>query len=112
IDPDVVRQLLYTSEKQDSLAALTPRENEVLEAMAEGLSNRGISERLFVSVSSVEKAISALFDKLGLHAGESTSRRVAAVLAYLNRRLPARTLPSSARARPKRIGALRDEGGA
>src|SRR5699024_2477404 len=85
IDPDVVRQLLYTSEEQDSLAALTPRENEVREAMAEGLAHRGSSERLFVSVSSVEKAISAIFDKLGLHAGESTSRRVAAVLAYLNR---------------------------
>ncbi|WP_413336736.1 response regulator [Brevibacterium sp. GP-SGM9] len=84
IDPDVVRQLLNTSEKQNSLSALTPRENEVLEAMAEGLSNRGIAERLYVSISSVEKAISAIFDKLGLHAGETTSRRVAAVLAFLD----------------------------
>lgn len=85
IDPEVVRQLLSTSEKQNSLAALTPRENEVLETMAEGLSNRGIADRLFVSISSVEKAISAIFDKLGLHAGETTSRRVAAVLHYLDR---------------------------
>lgn len=84
IDPDVVRQLLNISEKQNSLSALTPRENEVLEAMAEGLSNRGIAERLYVSISSVEKAISAIFDKLGLHAGETTSRRVAAVLAFLD----------------------------
>src|SRR5699024_9713047 len=75
IDPDVVRQLLYTSEKQDSLAALTPRENEVLEAMAEGLSNRGISERLFVSVSSVEKAISAIFAKIGPPAGGPPAAR-------------------------------------
>ena len=85
IDPDVVRQLLTTSERQNTLSTLTPRESEVLEAMAEGLSNRGIGERLFVSVSSVEKAISAIFDKLGLQAGETTSRRVEAVLAYLNR---------------------------
>lgn len=85
IDPEVVRQLLNTSEKPDRLASLTPRESEVLETMAEGLSNRGIAERLFVSVSSVEKAISSIFDKLGLHAGETTSRRVAAVLHYLDR---------------------------
>lgn len=85
IDPEVVRQLLRTSERQSTLSSLTPRENDVLAAMAEGLSNRGIAERLFVSVSSVEKAISAIFDKLGLEAGESTSRRVAAVLHYLDR---------------------------
>ncbi|MDN5735795.1 MAG: response regulator transcription factor, partial [Brevibacterium aurantiacum] len=65
IDPEVVRQLLSSSEKQNSLSALTPRENEVLETMAEGLSNRGIAERLYVSISSVEKAISSIFDKLG-----------------------------------------------
>ena len=85
IDPDVVRQLLTTSERQNTLSTLTTRESEVLEAMAEGLSNRGIGERLYVSVSSVEKAISAIFDKLGLQAGETTSRRVEAVLAYLDR---------------------------
>ena len=85
IDPEVVRQLLSTSEQQNSLSTLTPRENEVLETMAEGLSNRGIAERLYVSISSVEKAISSIFDKLGLHAGETTSRRVAAVLHYLDK---------------------------
>ncbi|WP_101569918.1 MULTISPECIES: response regulator transcription factor [unclassified Brevibacterium] len=84
IDPEVVRQLLSSSEQQNSLSALTPRENEVLRAMAEGLSNRGIAERLYVSISSVEKAISSIFDKLGLQAGETTSRRVAAVLHYLD----------------------------
>lgn len=84
IDPEVVRQLLSSSEKQNSLSELTPRENEVLETMAEGLSNRGIAERLYVSISSVEKAISSIFDKLGLHAGQTTSRRVAAVLHYLD----------------------------
>ncbi|MDN6135744.1 MAG: response regulator transcription factor, partial [Brevibacterium sp.] len=60
IDPEVVRQLLTSSGKQNSLSALTPRESEVLQTMAEGLSNRGIAERLYVSISSVEKAISSI----------------------------------------------------
>lgn len=85
IDPEVVRQLLSTADRSTMLRSLTGREAEVLAAMAEGLSNRGIAERLFVSVSSVEKAISSIFDKLGLIAGETTSRRVAAVLRYLGR---------------------------
>lgn len=85
IDPEVVRQLLRTSERQSTLEALSPREHDVLEAMAEGLSNRGIAERLYVSISSVEKAISAIFDKLDLQVGETTSRRVAAVLRFLDR---------------------------
>ena len=84
IDPEVVRQLLSSSETHNSLSALTPREDEVLQTMAEGLSNRGIAERLYVSISSVEKAISSIFDKLELHAGQTTSRRVAAVLHYLD----------------------------
>src|SRR5699024_11370550 len=63
-----------------------PRELEVLEAMAEGLSNRGIAERLFLSLSTVEKAISAIFDKLDLTGDEQTSRRVQAVLRYLDER--------------------------
>ena len=83
IDPDVVRQLLTTSERQNTLSTLTPRESEVLEAMAEGLSNRGIAERLFLSVSTVEKAGSAIFDKLDLAGEEQSSRRVLAVLRYL-----------------------------
>ena len=84
IDAEVVRQLVTDPEKPRALDALTPRENEVLAAMAEGLSNRGIAQRLFVSLSSVEKAVSSIFDRLELPAGETTSRRVAAVLQYLD----------------------------
>ena len=85
IDAEVVRQLIGAPEKPNALESLTARENEVLEAMAEGLSNRGIAERLFISISSVEKAVSSIFDRLELQASDTTSRRVAAVLQYLDR---------------------------
>ncbi|MGP9536862.1 response regulator [Brachybacterium sp. AOP43-C2-M15] len=86
IDPAVVRALLRTPERREGVERLTPREVEVLETMAEGLSNRGIAERLFLSLSTVEKAISAIFDKLELTGDEQTSRRVQAVLRYLDAR--------------------------
>ena len=66
IDPAVVRALLRTPEQRRAVERLSPRELEVLEVMAEGLSNRGIAERLHLSVSTVEKAGSAIFDKLDL----------------------------------------------
>lgn len=84
IDPAVVRALLRSPEQRRVISRLTPREVEVLEAMAEGLSNRGIAERLFLSLSTVEKAISAIFDKFELSGDEQTSRRVRAVLRYLD----------------------------
>ncbi|MGP5124924.1 LuxR C-terminal-related transcriptional regulator [Brachybacterium tyrofermentans] len=84
IDPAVVRALLRNPEQQRAVSRLTPRELEVLETMAEGLSNRGIAERLFLSLSTVEKAISAIFDKLELTGDEQTSRRVRAVLRFLD----------------------------
>lgn len=83
IDPAVVRALLRTPEQQRVVSRLTPRELEVLEAMAEGLSNRGIAERLFLSLSAVEKSISTVFDKFELPGDDHTSRRVRAVLRYL-----------------------------
>ena len=83
IDPAVVRTLLRSPEQRRAVSRLSPREVEVLEVMAEGLSNRGISERLFLSLSTVEKAISAIFDKFELPGNEQTSRRVRAVLTYL-----------------------------
>lgn len=83
IDPAVVRALLRAPDQRRAVARLSPRELEVLEAMAEGLSNRGIAERLFLSVSTVEKAGSAIFDKLDLAGEEQSSSRVLAVLRYL-----------------------------
>ncbi|ADH67557.1 MULTISPECIES: response regulator [Nocardiopsis] len=82
-DPEVVRQLLARTTHTDPLARLTPRERDVLEHMAQGLSNASIAERLYVSLSAVEKHVNAIFDKLGLGHASGYSRRVLAVLRYL-----------------------------
>ena len=82
-DPEVVRQLLSRTTRSNPLERLTPRERDVLELMAQGLTNARIDADLFISVSSVEKHINAVFDKLGLANSTGMSRRVMAVVAYL-----------------------------
>ena len=83
LDPEVVTQLLNASRRVDVLGALTPREREVLERMAAGLSNAGIAEALFVSDRAVEKHIANVFLKFDLPPSETDNRRVLAVLRYL-----------------------------
>lgn len=83
VDAEVISQILGRSRRSDELANLTPREREVLELMAEGMSNGAIAARLVVSAGAVEKHISNLFMKLGLQPEEGANRRVMAVLAYL-----------------------------
>ncbi|NKY97944.1 response regulator [Nocardiopsis alborubida] len=83
-DPEVVRQLLARTTHTDPLSRLTPRERDVLEHMAQGLSNTSVAERLHVSLSAVEKHVNAIFDKLGLGHASGYSRRVLAVLRYLD----------------------------
>jgi DNA-binding NarL/FixJ family response regulator len=85
LDPEVVAQL-FARRKSGPLARLTPRELEVLSAMAEGRSNAGIAETLVLSVGAVEKHIANIFMKLRLPPSESDHRRVLAVLAYLQDR--------------------------
>ncbi|QBJ91808.1 DNA-binding response regulator [Streptomyces seoulensis] len=84
LDPEVVAQLLGRSRKQDVLAALTPREREVLGLMAEGRTNSAVARRLVVSDGAVEKHVSNIFMKLGLTPSDGDHRRVLAVLTYLN----------------------------
>jgi len=84
LDPEVVAQLLGASRRTDTLAALTPREREALEAMAEGLSNAGIAARLVVTERAVEKHVANIFTKLGLPPSDTDNRRVLAVLRYLD----------------------------
>lgn len=82
-DPEVVRQLLARTTQVDPLARLTPREREVLERMAQGLTNASIAQALHVSQSAVEKHVNSLFDKLSLSHTTGYSRRVLAILHFL-----------------------------
>ncbi|OZD02432.1 DNA-binding response regulator [Rhodococcus sp. 06-235-1A] len=82
-DPEVVRALLSRTTRSNPLERLTPRERDVLELMAQGLTNARIATDLYISVSSVEKHINSVFDKLGLANSTGMSRRVMAVVAYL-----------------------------
>ncbi|MGA1811993.1 MULTISPECIES: response regulator transcription factor [unclassified Frondihabitans] len=81
LDPEVVGALL--GRRSDPLAALTPREREVLALMAEGRTNSAISAALFIGTGAVEKNVTAIFQKLGLDDSGTDHRRVLAVLAFL-----------------------------
>jgi len=82
LDPEVVAH--FVGHRDDRLAALTPRENEVLALMAEGRSNASIAEALVLTVGAVEKHVASILQKLRLPPSEETHRRVLAVLAYLD----------------------------
>jgi DNA-binding NarL/FixJ family response regulator len=84
LDPTIVSELFGRRRADDPLDALTPREREVLELMAEGRSNQGIAERLGVGERKVQKHIASIFEKLGLPATSEDHRRVLAVLAFLH----------------------------
>jgi DNA-binding NarL/FixJ family response regulator len=86
LDGEVVSQLLqgrHAAGDGGALAALTPREREVLSLMAEGRTNAAIARELVVTGSAVEKHVSSIFSKLDLPATDDDHRRVLAVLAYL-----------------------------
>lgn len=83
LDPEVVAQLMVSRHADDRLATLTPREREVLAAMAEGRTNVGIAHLLTISEGATEKHITNIFGKLELPDSEGDHRRVLAVLAYL-----------------------------
>ncbi|MDO9409423.1 response regulator transcription factor [Patulibacter sp.] len=83
LDPDVVGRMVGRPRDGDPLAALTPRELDVLGLMAEGRSNRGIAEALSVGDPAVEKHATRIFQKLGLGGEPTEHRRVLAVLAFL-----------------------------
>jgi DNA-binding NarL/FixJ family response regulator len=83
IDPEVVRQLVIRTTHSDPLARLTPRERSVLETVAQGHTNAAISEKLHISMSTVEKNLNMIFDKLELVHATGYNRRILAVLRYL-----------------------------
>jgi DNA-binding NarL/FixJ family response regulator len=84
LDPIIVSTLVSKQRADDPLNELTPREREVLELMATGNSNQGIADRLVITVRAVEKYVSSIFTKLDLPSSGTESRRVLAVLLFLN----------------------------
>ncbi|MGH3395690.1 MAG: response regulator [Streptosporangiaceae bacterium] len=85
MDPEVISRLLASNSGNDAVAALSPREREVLELMAEGRSNAAIGQRLVVTERAITKHISSIFIKLNLPPSDDDNRRVLAVLAYLGK---------------------------
>jgi DNA-binding NarL/FixJ family response regulator len=84
IDPAVVELLVTVRTERSPLAALTPRELEVLDQVAQGKSNAAVAAALFLTERSIEKHINSVFSKLGLEVTRDTNRRVTAVLLRLS----------------------------
>jgi DNA-binding NarL/FixJ family response regulator len=86
VDPALVQELVGARRADDPLSALTPRELEVLELMAEGRSNAGIAGRLWVAEGTVEKHVRSILTKLELPETPEDHRRVLAVVVFLESR--------------------------
>ena len=84
MDPEVISQILARRSRVTPLAALTPREREVIALMAEGRTNVAIARSLVITTKAVSKYIARIFAKLDLPPSDDDHRRVLAVLAYLN----------------------------
>jgi DNA-binding NarL/FixJ family response regulator len=83
VDPTIVSLLFGRRRRTDPLAQLTEREREVLSLVAEGLSNKAVAARLFITDATVEAHVKQIFLKLGLPVNPDSHRRVLAVLTYL-----------------------------
>lgn len=86
LDTEVVARLLGAKRLDSKLEKLTPRESDVLALMAEGRTNTGIAERLWLTERTVETHVSSILAKLELGTTGHDHRRVLAVIAYLDRR--------------------------
>lgn len=84
VDPTLVAELVAVRRANDPLQGLSAREREVLSLMAEGLTNMGISRKLWVTEGTVEKHVRSIFMKLQLPGSEDDHRRVLAVLKFLD----------------------------
>jgi DNA-binding CsgD family transcriptional regulator len=83
IDPEIISQLLRRGRERNPLDTLTEREREILSLMAQGYFNDSIRSQLVISLRTVESHVSSVFAKLGIVESPESSRRVLAVLAYL-----------------------------
>jgi len=85
MDPEVIARLLAGQPGDGALAAISPRERDVLGLMAEGRSNAAIAQQLVITERAVAKHTASIFLRLGLQPSDDDNRRVLAVLAYLGR---------------------------
>jgi DNA-binding NarL/FixJ family response regulator len=83
VDPALVQALVMAQRTDDPLEALTAREREVLALMAEGRSNAGIAQGLWVTEGTIEKHVTSIMMKLQIPEAAEVHRRVLAVLAFL-----------------------------
>ena len=83
LDPTIVRRLLHRNRGPSAIDTLNAREREVLRQMAEGRSNVGIAQALYLSPRTVEAHVTSVFTKLGLDQTDTENNRVRAVLAFL-----------------------------
>ena len=83
MDPEVIARLLAGNAADGALAALSPREREVLALMAEGRSNAAIAQQLVITERAIAKHTASIFIRLDLQPSDDDNRRVLAVLAYL-----------------------------
>jgi DNA-binding NarL/FixJ family response regulator len=86
IDPALIQELVSGRQRTDPLAALSPREHEVLALMAEGRSNAGIAHQLWLTEGTVEKHVRSILSKLNLPEAADDHRRVRAVITFLESR--------------------------
>ncbi|MGW7448685.1 LuxR C-terminal-related transcriptional regulator [Kitasatospora sp. NPDC054795] len=84
MDPEVVTRLLAAKDRDTALATLSTRERDVLESLAQGRSNAGIAQALFITEKAVAKHITNIFTKLGLPPTTTDNRRILAALTYLD----------------------------
>ena len=84
LDTEIVARMLGRRKRDQPIDRLSPREREVLAAMAEGKSNRGIAQALLISQAAVEKHVTHIFQTLELDPAQTEHRRVLAVLTYLH----------------------------
>ena len=83
VDPTIISRLVGSQHRHGPFATLTPREQEVLAMIAEGLSNRAIADRIHLSERTVEAHVTQIFQKLQLPDTPDRHRRVLAVVAFL-----------------------------
>ena len=86
VDPSLVAELVAAPAAEDPLAELTAREREVLALLAEGRTDRGIAQLLYITPKTVEAHVRSTFRKLDLPSDATENRRVHAVLTFLRAR--------------------------